>query len=136
MRKEIVLILFLFLLFSEVFCISSSKLLKQELARKEYQVKVLKKSCERQKLKSTLTKKADKLYVEYQELKERNREKRLHKNIDKAFILYRLALSLNDLEQSKKQHERQVESLQLTRKQLEYLKEELQELKLELKYEK
>lgn len=97
---------------------------------------MLKKSCERQKLKSTLTKKADKLYEEYQELKERNKEKRLHKNIDKAFILYRLALSLNDLEQSKKQHERQVESLQLTRKQLEYLKEELHDLKLELKYEK
>ncbi|MCD4796295.1 MAG: hypothetical protein K8R49_03875 [Candidatus Cloacimonetes bacterium] len=136
MRKKVVFILFIFLLFSEVFCISSSKLLKQELARKEYQVKVLKKSCERQKLKSTLTKKADKLYEEYQELKERNKEKRLHKNIDKAFILYRLALSLNDLEQSKKQHERQVESLQLTRKQLEYLKEELHDLKLELKYEK
>ncbi|MBC8416581.1 MAG: hypothetical protein H8E11_09145 [Candidatus Cloacimonetes bacterium] len=132
MKEKLICFIVLMFLSFNLFCVSSRKLLKQELARNEYQVKVLKKSCERQKLESTLTKKADGLYAEYQELKERNKEKRLHINIDKAFILYRLALSLNDLEQSKKQHERQVESLQLTRKQLEYLKEELKELKLEL----
>ena len=121
-------IVLLFLSFN-LFCVSSRKLLKQELARKEYQVKVLKKSCEEHKLES---KKADLLYKEYRELKEKNKEKKLHKNIDKAFILYRLALSLYDLERSKEQHDRQVESLRITRKQLEYLKDDFKELKLEL----
>ena len=132
MKEKLICFIVLMFLSFNLFCVSNRKLLKQELARKEYQVKVLKKSCERQKLESILTKKADVLYAEYQELKERNKEKRLHINIDKAFILYRLALSLYDLERSKEQHERQVESLQLTRKQLEYLKEDFKELKLEL----
>ena len=130
-KKFICFILLMFFSFN-LFCISSRKLLKQELARKEYQVKVLKKSCEEHKLESTLVKRANLLYEEYQELKKKNKEKKLHKNIDKAFILYRLALSLYDLERSKEQHNRQVESLKLTRKQLEYLKDELHELKLEL----
>ena len=132
MKEKLICFIVLMFLGFNLFCVSSRKLLKQELARKEYQVKVLKKSCERQKLESTLTKKADVLYAEYQELKERNKEKRLHINIDKAFILYRLALSLYDLERSQEQHDRQVESLKITRKQLEYLKEDFKELKLEL----
>ncbi len=132
MKEKLICFIVLMFLSFNLFCVSSRKLLKQELARKEYQVKVLKKSCERQKLESILTKKADVLYAEYQELKERNKEKRLHINIDKAFILYRLALSLYDLERSQEQHDRQVESLKITRKQLEYLKEDFKELKLEL----
>ncbi len=133
MKKKLICFIILVLLNFNLFCVSNKKLLKQELARKEYQVKVLKKSCEEHKLESVLTKKADLLYKEYRELKEKNKEKRLHKNIDKAFNLYRLALSVYDLERSKEQHNRQVESLKITRKQLEYLKDDLKELKLELK---
>lgn len=132
MKEKLICFIVLMFLSFNLFCVSSRKLLKQELARKEYQVKVLKKSCEEHKLESTLTKKADVLYAEYQELKKRNKEKKLHNNIDKAFILYRLALSLYDLERSKEQHDRQVESLRITRKQLEYLKDDFKELKLEL----
>jgi len=124
-------ILLLFLSFN-LFSISNKKLLEQELARKEYQVKVLKKSCEEHKLDSILTREADLLYYEYLEFKEINKERKLHNNIDKAFILYRLALSLFDLEISKKQHNKQLESLIITRKQLEYIKKEFEELKLEL----
>ena len=130
-KKLICFILLLFLSFN-LFSISNKKLLKQELARKEYQVKVLKKSCEEHKLDSILTKEADLLYYKYLEFKKINKESRLHNNIDKAFILYRLALSLYDLEISKKQHNKQLESLIITRKQLEYLKTEFEELKLEL----
>jgi hypothetical protein len=132
MKKKLICFIVLMFLSINLFCVSSSKLLKQELARKEYQVKVLKKSCEEHKLESILIKKADLLYKEYRKLKEKNKEKKLHKNIDKAFILYRLALSLYDLERSKEQHDRQVESLRITRKQLEYLKDDFKELKLEL----
>lgn len=132
MKEKLICFIVLSLLSFNLFCVSSRKLLKQELARKEYQVKVLKKSCEEHKLESILIEKADLLYKEYRELKKKNKEKKLHKNIDKAFILYRLALSLYDLERSKEQHDRQVESLRITRKQLEYLKDDFKELKLEL----
>ncbi len=132
MKKKLICFITLMFLSFNLFSISNKKLLEQELARKEYQVKVLKKSCEEYQLESVLTTEADKLYEEYLELKKKNKEKKLHNNIDKAFILYRLALSLHDLERSKEQHESQVESLRLTRKQLEYLKTEFDELKLEL----
>ena len=130
-KKFICFIVLLFLSFN-LFSVSNKKLLKQELARKEYQVKVLKKSCEEHKLESVIVNEADLLYEEYQEFKKKNKENKLHNNIDKAFILYRLALSLYDLEISEKQHGKQVESLIITRKQLEYIKEEFEELKLEL----
>jgi len=132
MKKKVIYLVVIILLSSNLFSVSNKKLLEQELARKEYQVDVLKKSCAEHKLNSTLTQKADLLYDEYMQYKKRNQEKKLHKNIDKAFILYRLALSLYDLERSEEQHERQVESLRLTRKQLEYLKTERDKLKLEL----
>jgi len=130
-KKFICFIVLLFLSFN-LFSVSNKKLLKHELARKEYQVKVLKKNCEEHELESILTKEADQLYYEYLEFKKMNKESKLHNNIDKAFILYRLALSLFDLEISKKQHNKQLESLKITRQQLEYIKEEFEELKLEL----
>ena len=132
MKKKLICFIVLLFLSFNLFSVSNKKLLKQELARKEYQVKVLKKSCEEHKLDSILTKEADLLYYEYLEFKKMNKESKLHNNIDKAFILYRLALSLYDLEMSKKQHDKQVESLIITRKQLEYIKDEFEELKLEL----
>ena len=132
MKKKLICFIVLLFLSFNLFGVSNKKLLKQELARKEYQVKVLKKSCEEHKLESILTREADLLYFEYLEFKKMNKESKLHNNIDKAFILYRLALSLYDLEISKKQHDKQVESLIITRKQLEYIKEEFEELKLEL----
>ncbi len=132
MKKRFISLSVIILLSINLVCVSNKTLLEQELARKEYQVEVLKKSCAEHKLDSTLTQKADLLYDEYIQSKKKNQEKKLHNNIDKAFTLYKLALSLYDLERSKEQHERQVESLRLTRKQLEYLKAELDELKLEL----
>ena len=132
MKKRLICLVVIILLSFNLFCVSNKKLLEQELARKEYQVKVLKKSCEEHKLDSTITKKADLLYEEYMQLKKKNKEIEIYKNIDKAFILYRLALSLYDLDKSKEQHARQVESLRLTRKQLEYLKADFNKLKLEL----
>lgn len=132
MKKRLICLVVIILLSFNLFCVSNKVLLEQELARKEYQVDVLKKSCAEHELDSTLTQKADLLYDEYLQYKKKNQEKKLHNNIDKAFTLYKLALSLYDLERSKEQHERQVESLRLTRKQLEYLKTELDELKLEL----
>jgi len=132
MKKRLICLVVIILLSFNLFCVSNKVLLEQELARKEYQVEVLKKSCAEHELDSILTQKADLLYDEYMQYKKRKKEKKLHNNIDKAFTLYRLALSLHDLERSKEQHERQVESLRLTRKQLEYLKAELDELKLEL----
>jgi len=132
MEKRLICLVVIFLLSFNLFCVSNKTLLEQELARKEYQVEVLKKSCAEHKLDSTITQKADLLYNEYIQYKKRKQEKKLHNNIDKAFILYRLALSLYDLDESKERHARQVESLRLTRKQLEYLKAERDELKLEL----
>ena len=133
MKKKLIYFILLLFLSCNLFSVSNKKLLKQELARKEYQVKVLKKSCEEHKLESVIVREADLLYEEYQKFKKMNKEDKLHNNIDKAFILYRLALSLHDLDRSKEQHSRQVESLKLTRKQLEYITEEFEELKLELK---
>lgn len=132
MKKKLICLVVIILLSLNLISVSNKILLEQELARKEYEVDVLKKSCAEHELDSTLIQKADLLYDEYMQYKQRNQETKLHNNIDKAFILYRLALSLHDLERSKEQHERQVESLSLTRKQLEYLKAELDELKLEL----
>ena len=133
MKKKLIYFIVLMFLSFNLFSISNKKLLKQELARKEYQVKVLKKSCVEHKLESIIVKEADLLYYEYLEYKKVNKESKLQNNIDKAFILYKLALSLHDLDRSKEQHSRQVESLKLTRKQLEYITEEFEELKLELK---
>ena len=132
LKKIIVVIFFLtcFSLYSQ-----RTEFMEKEVARKEYQVSVFQKSCQIQEIENGFTIRAGELYEEYLKLTPGQRNENAYRKLEKAFIFYRLALGLNDLEKSQKRHQYQVESLQLAREELEELNNQLEMLKEEISHE-
>lgn len=114
---------------------SNDPLLAQELLIRQYQLESLQKSCIEQGISSQFTDGADAIYYDFLQSKTEGFNETAFKNLDKAFIYYRLAMGLHDLEKSRERHERQVESLRLAREEMEKLLLDLAALKKELQNE-
>ncbi|MBN1326581.1 MAG: hypothetical protein JW996_01395 [Candidatus Cloacimonetes bacterium] len=133
--KKLNLIILIFLSMITILSSQELDLIQQELLVKEYQVMVLKLSCLEQNIDTSFTRKADNMYNETLQIAE-NDHTQIFQNLDYAFILYRLALGIKDLEESNFRHSNQIESLKLARKQLEIAKQDLEKVTLELENEK
>ncbi len=120
----------LFVMFSILTACSAAKSLEErELASNRYQAGVLKKSCSEQNIQNALTHEADSLYVVATEYERTKRPEKAINALDRAVVIYSLALAQRDLDESKKRHESQIESLEMTKKQLEYAQRLLEEVK-------
>ncbi len=126
MRNIIIIVVSILILAA---CSAAKTLEERELATNRYQAGVLKRSCSEQSITNALTHEADSLYVVASEFERSFRPEKAILALDRAIVIYSLALAQRDLDESQKRHQNQVESLEMTKKQLEYSRRMLDEIK-------
>ncbi len=110
-------------------CSATKTLEERELATNRYQAGVLKRSCVEQNISNALTTEADSLYLVGTEFERTFRPEKAIAAMDRAIVIYSLALAQRDMDESQQRHHNQVESLEMAKKQLEFTKRMLDEMK-------
>ena len=126
MHKTLLILVSIFILAA---CSAAKSLEERELATNRYQAGVLKRSCKEQEIANSLTHRADSLYIVATDFERSFRPEKAINALDHAIVIYSLALAQRDLDESKARHQKQVESLEMTKQQLEYSRRLLEELK-------